>query len=147
VIKVIALKCQTCTTGAIGHYQAAETGLLLHLNTVRSLAVIQIHMHVHQRQRISPSSAPTPASNAVLDSEIALLRRFWCQSRHSLKFSDHHGPGCRVCTRNHGGCMSQEGENLVSAVLRCPEAMCRLLKGLFKNCKLAVDSVFWSMSA
>jgi hypothetical protein len=32
----------------MGHYQAAETGLLLHLSTVWSLAVIQIQsVHVH----------------------------------------------------------------------------------------------------
>jgi hypothetical protein len=40
------------------------------------------------------------------------------------------------------GCMTRpKGENLVSAVLRCPGVVCRLLEGL-SNCKLAVDSVF-----
>ena len=48
VIKSIALKCQTCIIGAVGHYQAAETGLLLHLSTVWSLAAIQIQcVHAH----------------------------------------------------------------------------------------------------
>jgi hypothetical protein len=47
VIKSIALKCQTCIIGAMGHYQAAESGLLLHLSTVWSLAVVQIQVHVH----------------------------------------------------------------------------------------------------
>ncbi len=48
VIKSIAVKCQSCIIGAVGHYQAAETGLLLHLSTVWSLAVIQIQCaHAH----------------------------------------------------------------------------------------------------
>ena len=34
VIKSIALKCEACIIGAMGHYQAAETGLLLHLSAV-----------------------------------------------------------------------------------------------------------------
>jgi hypothetical protein len=48
VIKSIDLKCQTCVIGAVGHYQAAETGLLLHLSTMWPLAVINIQsVHVH----------------------------------------------------------------------------------------------------
>ena len=35
---------------------------------------------------ISPSSAPNLASSAVLDSEIAILSRFWSYNRHQLQF-------------------------------------------------------------
>jgi hypothetical protein len=65
VIKSIAVKCQTCIIGAVGHYQAAETGLLIHLSTVWSLAVIQIQcVYVHgggvYRPEAPQTLPPTP---------------------------------------------------------------------------------------
>jgi hypothetical protein len=68
VIKSIAVKCQTCIIGAVGHYQAAETGLLLHLSTVWPLAVIQIKC-VYMHFRLVTYRAPPRARTALENSQ------------------------------------------------------------------------------
>ena len=80
------------------------------------------------------SSAHNLASNAVVDSEIAILRRFWYKSRHRLTFTDHHADRVsRLHPINGGVCdICLKGENLVSggAAAVALEALCRLLEAL-----------------
>ena len=83
-----ALKCLTCIRpiGAVGHYQAAETGLLRHLSTAWSSEVIPIQcMHAHCGDVYRPQASQTLPPTPFLDSEIAILRRLWSKNRRSLQ--------------------------------------------------------------
>jgi hypothetical protein len=90
----------------VGHYQAAETGLLLHLSTVRPLAVITIQcVCMRTEATYIALKRPRPClSNAVLDSEIAILRRFWELIKGRIDMRDEEKKGGKM-KRDKGGAL------------------------------------------
>ena len=87
MIKSIAVKCQTCIIGAVGHYQAAETGLLLHLSTVWSLAVIQIQcVYVHRGDVDCPQAPRSLPPTPFWTAKSQFYADFGSTNRHSLQY-------------------------------------------------------------